>query len=399
VGNRWPGKTVIGLTGNIATGKSIVRRMVEHLGAFSIDADGLAHRAMSPGAPAFQPIVDTFGKWILASDGQIDREKLGNIVFSDAEALKRLEAITHPLISQVIDLLIKRATQKVVVIEAIKLFEGGLADQCDSVWVVDAPEDVQVKRLIEQRKLTEPAARLRVSAQPSQKDKLARAKVVINNGGGYESTWDQVQKQWDSISGTPEKAPEKAPEPVSTPVDTHSAPTLVAGKVPAATVDSRIVIQRGGPKQAEEIATFINKNQNSSLSRMDILQRFGQKAYLLAMAGDQMVGLAGWQVENLIARTDDLIVTAGATEEKIIKELVANLEKSSNELQAEISLIFLKNGTPDAVRRAVLVSGYEQQTAADFRIPDWREAAEESQPADTYMVVKRLRADRVLKPL
>src|SRR5512138_1536032 len=107
VGTRWPGKTVIGLTGNIATGKSIVRRMLEHLGAFGIDADGLAHRAMSPGAPAFQPIVDTFGKWIVGPDGQIDREKLGNIVFADPAALKQLEAITHPLISQVIDLLIK----------------------------------------------------------------------------------------------------------------------------------------------------------------------------------------------------------------------------------------------------------------------------------------------------
>jgi hypothetical protein len=147
------------------------------------------------------------------------------------------------------------------------------------------------------------------------------------------------------------------------------------------------------------IADFINKNQGVSLSRMDILQRFGQKAYLLAMAGDQLVGLAGWQVENLIARTDDLIAIPGATEERAIKELVANLEKSSNQLQAELSLIFLKNGTVDSVRRAVLVSGYEQQTAADFRVPDWREAAEESQPPDTYMVTKRLRADRVLKPL
>jgi len=395
VGNRWPGKTVIGLTGNIATGKSIVRRMIEHLGAFGIDADGLAHRAMSPGAPAYQPIVDTFGKWILAADGQIDREKLGNIVFSDPEALKRLEAITHPLISQVIDLLIRRATQKVVVIEAIKLFESGLADSCDSTWVVDAPEDVQVRRLVEQRKITEPAARTRVSAQPSQKDKLARAKVIIANGGGYESTWDQVQKQWDAIVGVPAKAPEPAA------VDSHAAPTLVssAAKPAVSAADARISVQRGGPKQAEESASFINKKQGTSLSRLDILQRFGQKAYLLAMAGENLVGLAGWQVENLIARTDDLIVNPGPSEEKAIKELVANLEKSSNELQAEISLIFLKNGTPDTVRRAVLVSGYEQQTAADFRIPDWREAAEESQPPDTYMVVKRLRADRVLKPL
>jgi dephospho-CoA kinase len=393
VGNRWPGKTVIGLTGNIATGKSIVRRMLEHVGAFGIDADGLAHRAMSPGAPAFQPIVDTFGKFILAPDGQIDREKLGNVAFNDPEALKQLETITHPIVVQVIDLLIKRATQPVVVVEAIKLFESGLADQCDTTWVIDAPQDVQVKRLVEQRKMTEAAARTRIAAQPDQADKLARAKVIINNGGGYESTWDQVQKQWDAIVGVPEKAPEPAT------VDSHSAPTLVAGKAVTPAPDAPITVQRGGPKQAEIIAGFINNSQGASLSRMDILERFGQKAYLLAMAGEQLVGLAGWQVENLIARTDDLFALSGATEEPAIKELVANLEKSSNQLQAEISLIFLKNGTPDSVRRAVLVSGYEQQTAADFRVPDWREAAEESQPPDTYMVVKRLRADRVLKPL
>jgi dephospho-CoA kinase len=168
VSNRWPGKTVIGVTGNIATGKSIVRRILEHVGAFGIDADGLAHRAMSPGAPAYQPILDTFGRWILASDGQIDRDKLGKVVFNDPDALARLEALTHPIVSQVIDLLVKRASQKVVVIEAIKLFEAGLAQHCDSVWVIDAPEDVQIKRLVQQRKMTEPEARMRVAAQPPQ---------------------------------------------------------------------------------------------------------------------------------------------------------------------------------------------------------------------------------------
>jgi dephospho-CoA kinase len=120
VSNRWPGKTVIGVTGNIATGKSVVRRILEHVGAFGIDADGLAHRAMSPGAPAYQPILDTFGRWILAADGQIDREKLGKVVFTDPEALGRLEALTHPIVSQVINLLVKRAARRWV-IEAIGL--------------------------------------------------------------------------------------------------------------------------------------------------------------------------------------------------------------------------------------------------------------------------------------
>lgn len=387
---RWPDKTVIGLTGNIATGKSIVRRMVEHLGAFGIDADGLAHRAMSPGAPAFQPIVDNFGKWILGADGQIDREKLGNVVFSDPDALKKLESITHPIVTQVIDLLIKRASQKVVIIEAIKLFEAGIADSCDTTWVVDAPQATQVKRLMEQRKLSEPAAQLRIAAQSPQADKKSKANVVIGNAGGYEATYDQVQKLWDDLVGkgaAPVPEPEKTPEP---------APTTAAAPVPT----GEVIIQRGGPKEAEKIAGFINAIDQTALGRADILMRFGQKAYMLAYAGDQMVGLAGWQVENLIARIDEFYIgSGGLPEEKIAGTLIERIEKEANGLQAEIALMFLKNGTPDAIRRAVLITGYEPQTPADFRVPDWREAAEESQPPDTYLVAKRLRSDRVLKPV
>ncbi len=93
----WPGKFVIGLTGNIGTGKSVVRKMLEHLGAYGIDADALANRAIAKGSPAYQPVLDLFGKWILSADGQIDRAKLGRIVFSDPSALASLENAVHPL--------------------------------------------------------------------------------------------------------------------------------------------------------------------------------------------------------------------------------------------------------------------------------------------------------------
>ena len=125
--SQWPGKYVIGLTGNIATGKSVVRKMLEHLGAYSIDADALAHRTMAKGAPAYQPIVDIFGNWILGENQEIDRTKLGQVVFSAPEAMQKLEEITHPFVRQAIDLLTKRSKLKVVVIEAIKLLEGELA--------------------------------------------------------------------------------------------------------------------------------------------------------------------------------------------------------------------------------------------------------------------------------
>jgi dephospho-CoA kinase len=130
----WPGKYVIGLTGNIGTGKSVVRKMLEHLGAYGIDADALSHRAIANGAPGFQPVVDTFGRWLLDPQGQIDRAKLGKLVFNDSEAMKRLEAIVHPLVRQAVEVLATRASQPTIVVEAIKLLEGNLRAACDSVW-------------------------------------------------------------------------------------------------------------------------------------------------------------------------------------------------------------------------------------------------------------------------
>ncbi|TLM97386.1 dephospho-CoA kinase, partial [bacterium] len=141
---KWADKYIIGLTGSIGTGKSVVRRMLEHLGAYGIDADALAHRAMAPGAPGYKEVVETFGKFILQPDGQVDRAKLGRLVFADADALAKQEAIIHPLVSQALDMLIKRASQKVIVIEAIKLVEARINNDCDSLWVVYAPPEVQL---------------------------------------------------------------------------------------------------------------------------------------------------------------------------------------------------------------------------------------------------------------
>ena len=198
---RWKDKYVIGLTGNIATGKSLVRRMLEHLGAYSIDADGLTHRIMEPNAPAYQLIIETFGKFVLKEDGQINRERLGAIAFGHPDALRELEKITHPTIRNAIDTLISRAKHHVVVVEAIKLLEGGLADSMDAVWVVDATPQLQVERLMSKRGLTQQDAVRRVNAQNPQADKVARANVVIRNTGSPDEVWTQVQSAWAKIAG------------------------------------------------------------------------------------------------------------------------------------------------------------------------------------------------------
>ena len=196
-----PGKFVIGLTGNIGTGKTVVRRMLEHLGAYTIDADALSHRAIAKGAPGYQPVLETFGKWILDGDGEINRSKLGDLVFRDPAALEQLEGIVHPLVRKAVDVLVRRASQPVIVIEAIKLLEGDLRKICDSIWVTYAPQVVQIERLTRKRKISREEALQRINAQAPQNGKIAAANVVIRNIGSYDDLWKQVRKPGKRIAG------------------------------------------------------------------------------------------------------------------------------------------------------------------------------------------------------
>ena len=190
---------VIGLTGNIGTGKSTVGRMLAELGARVIDADQVAHEAMRPGGPAFQAVLDAFGPGILGADGSIDRVRLGGIVFRDAAALKRLEALVHPAVIAEVDARIARAEEPVVVVEAIKLIEAGMHRRYDALWVVTAPRELQIARLMRERGLTEEEAALRVDAQPPQEEKAARADVVIVNDGSLDELWQRVEEEWPRI--------------------------------------------------------------------------------------------------------------------------------------------------------------------------------------------------------
>ena len=192
---------VIGLTGNIATGKSLVAEMLSRRGAAHLDADRLAHQVMSRGTPAWEQIVDLFGLGVLKENGAIDRSKLGAIVFSDPAALSRLEEIVHPDVVAYTRQLIEAARATVVVVEAIKLIESGMVEQlCDKVWVVTTPRCVQIQRLTGQRGLSLAQAALRVDAQSPQETKLMRADVVIDNGGTLDRTERQVELAWKEIS-------------------------------------------------------------------------------------------------------------------------------------------------------------------------------------------------------
>jgi dephospho-CoA kinase len=190
---------LIGLTGNIATGKSTVAGMLVALGADAIDADEVAHAMMRTGTPVHARIVEAFGSEMLAADGEIDRRRLGARVFADREALAQLEAIVHPATLEAVDRRVAASSATVVVVEAIKLIESGMAGGCDSVWVTTCRPKQQIERLMRSRGLSRAEAALRVRAQAPQEEKLARADVAIDTSGTLDRTREQVRAAWTHL--------------------------------------------------------------------------------------------------------------------------------------------------------------------------------------------------------
>src|SRR5215212_1536774 len=183
----------IGLTGNIACGKSTVGRLLVAHGAEYVDADRLVHAPMEPGTPEHAKIVERFGPEVQAADGRIDRPRLGGIVFADPAVLRDLEAILHPGVRAEIRRRMAASTAPILVVDAIKLLESGLAREMDAVWVVTCPRAEQLCRLMTERGLTAEQAEARVSAQGSQEEKVRQATVVIENGGTLAETERQVE--------------------------------------------------------------------------------------------------------------------------------------------------------------------------------------------------------------
>ncbi len=379
--SNWPGKYVIGLTGNIGTGKTVVRRMLEHLGAYTIDADALSHRAIAKGAPGYQAVLETFGKWLLDSDGEINRSKLGGLVFRDPAALAQLEAIVHPLVRKAVDVLIRRASQHVIVIEAIKLLEGDLRKVCDSIWVTYAPQVVQIERLTRKRGISREEALQRINAQAPQTSKITAASVVIRNIGSYDDLWKQVGKAWKQNLSAIEPAP-------ASPV---AAKEVKAGE---------FTVSRGKPKDSEAIAKLINylSRGERKLTAENVMAQFGDKAYMLLQSGKELVGIAGWQVENLVVRTTDLYLKSGIDADKALEKLIREIELVSSELQCEASLVFptaYLAGHADVWKKL----GYEGHPPESLGVQAWTDAAKESMPSDTVLFFKQLRRDRVLRPI
>ena len=193
---------VVGLTGNIGSGKSTVARLLSVRGVPVIDADVLAREAVAPGSPALGAIAARWGAAVLAADGTLDRAALRRIVFANAAERAALDAIVHPAVRARRDSLLAAARERgapVVVCDIPLLFEAGLVDDVDLVLLVDAPRDVRLERLVRDRGLGRAEALAMIDAQLPAETKRARSGYVIDNNGTLDTPRARVDATWRSI--------------------------------------------------------------------------------------------------------------------------------------------------------------------------------------------------------
>ena len=192
---------VIGLTGGIGTGKSEVARLLQSWGAVVINADQVGHEAYAPNSESWHEVVNTFGREILQPSGQIDRGRLGSIVFSDPQQLDKLNAIMHPrmanMVADKIQLLREQGVETVVV-EAALLFEAGWDSLVDEVWATDSPVDLVIERLQTRNGMNEEEVRRRIDSQMDRFERMERADLVLDNSGDVAVLERTVKSLWDA---------------------------------------------------------------------------------------------------------------------------------------------------------------------------------------------------------
>ncbi|MEU1385713.1 MULTISPECIES: dephospho-CoA kinase [unclassified Nonomuraea] len=190
----------IGLTGGIGSGKSEVSKRLSARGAVVIDADKIAREVVEPGTAGLSRVVAAFGEGVLRPDGSLNRERLGSVVFADPDRLAALNAIVHPLVGErVAELQGQAADDAIVVYDVPLLVENKLAPMYDLVIVVDAADEVRIRRLADHRGMPEADAKARIAAQASREDRLAAADLVIPNEGSLADLEARVGEVWHEL--------------------------------------------------------------------------------------------------------------------------------------------------------------------------------------------------------
>jgi dephospho-CoA kinase len=312
-------------------------------------------------------------------------------VFNDPDGLAKLEALTHPSVVQEIQRLVATAATDVVAIEAIKLFESGLAEHCDATWVVVAPPDMQLTRLVARRKITPEQAKQRIKAQSPQQEKAAKADVVIDNSGPLAKTWTIVKKHYSDLL----QAKSGAAQPVAE-APTTSQVSAPIGEFNPDEVSIRRAKREDLNRMADLIATGTKGAIRPDLSEM--MESLFSRAYLVAQVNDHVVGMIGWQTENLVAGLQDFYVLRDELWATLGQRMLDKVHDEVHSLSCEVSLVFVANQTGKKPIEFLESQGYEVFESKNL-IPDWREAAVEWQPENSVLLYKKLREQRIMVPM
>jgi dephospho-CoA kinase len=196
---------LVGLTGGIGSGKSTISSLLEGKGAVIIDADAIVREVQLPGSAVLAELAEKFGSEVLAADGSLDRQAVANIVFTDPDALKALNAIVHPAVGKEMNrrMIEQRTTDHVVVLD-IPLLTENPREGLQGKIVVDVPVEVQVERLVKYRGFDEADARARISRQATREQRLATADFVVDNSGDLAALQPQIEKLWQWLKSLPQ---------------------------------------------------------------------------------------------------------------------------------------------------------------------------------------------------
>lgn len=387
---RWPDKIVVGLTGNIATGKSAVMEMAAECGALAIDADRLVHEILDNDLDTQAAVGRVFGQELLYEDGRVDRKALGAIVFEDSAALRRLESLVHPPVRRLLSEQIAASEETVVFVEAIKLLEGGLAEECDQIWVTRCPYETQLQRLIVCRGLRQQEAEGRILAQSDQAIKVARADVVIDTDGTMADTQAYFDLAWQRVA---KMVPEPEPEiELEVSEETPAAPAEVTQTYPG---DVRV--RRARPADVPAISLLIRKATDGAvrLKKSELLMALGDRGYLIGQRGVEISTVAGWNAENLVAIVEHFYVEPLETVTTTGAAVLAEIEKTAISLICEVIFAVLPEEGPAEVAELFTGRGFVPAEAAVLP-KAWRKAVGEVLGEDNRLLMKILRATRAL---
>jgi len=399
----WPDKTLVGLTGNIATGKSTVMRMAADAGALTIDADKIVHQLLDGDGELQAAVAAAFGPAVRRANGTIDRTALAEIVFSNPERLRELERLVHPAVRRQIRKQIDDSDATVVFVEAIKLLEGGLAELVDQVWVTRTQRRTQIERLMVCRGMDAETAAMRVNAQPPQEAKVARADVVIDTDGTMESTREQFAIAWERLPAPGTAAPPErqtsTSRPVAATVEAIPQKPQARAETMAATPASPpdLLVRRARPSDVAAVLLLMQRATGGALQmkRADLLLALSERSYLIAQEGTEINMVVGWSTHSTTAVAIDQVY-AYPPEAALSSgpAVLAEIEASARELICEVIFAYLPPDASPPVRQLFEQIGYRPMSSRDLRRA-WAPVVSETQPASTALWGKILRDVRI----